>query len=92
LRKVEFFYPTAFSPDDNQINEGFGLSPMQYLLVQDYELQVFNRWGEKVFQSKDPTDHWFGEGAQIGVYIYKALITDVYNEKHEVRGVVELIR
>jgi gliding motility-associated-like protein len=95
LEQIDFFFPNVFTPNNNGLNEGFGLSPTQYNLVKDYRLQVFNRWGEKLFESNDKTVEWLvadDKNILQGVYIYKAAIRDIYNVYHDVKGVVEVIR
>jgi gliding motility-associated-like protein len=92
MDKIEFFYPNVFSPNGNGINESFGLSANQWNKVKDYNLKIYNRWGEKLFDSDHMEQHWSGDKAQQSVYIYKATIRDVYNVLHEIEGVVEVIR
>lgn len=65
--------PTAFSPNGDGNNESF--APLtQDCTFNDYTLQVFNRWGNLVFQSTDATLGWDGsfEGkeAELGVYMW----------------------
>lgn len=91
-RSFEFYFPNVFSPDRNQINESFGLSPSQIFMVKEYRMRIFNRWGEKVFDSDNSSIHWTGVGAEQGVYIYKTEIRDIYNVFHEIKGRVELLR
>lgn len=55
-----FYIPNTFTPDGNEFNQVFlpvftaGFDPFNYSLV------IFNRWGEKVFESHDPTIGWDG--------------------------------
>ncbi|MGB1243161.1 MAG: gliding motility-associated C-terminal domain-containing protein, partial [Chitinophagales bacterium] len=62
----------AFSPNGDGINDEFRVfinAPME-----EYHLMIFNRWGEKVFESQDPEEAWNGthndELQPIGVYAY----------------------
>lgn len=91
LDKIIFYFPNAFSPDNNLTNDGFGINPNQFDLVKEYQLSVYNRWGELVYQTNSVTTQW-KPISQLGVYIYTAKIRDVYNVFHDVKGVVELIR
>lgn len=50
--------PNAFSPDGDGINDEF--RPM-VIGATEYELRVFNRWGELMFQTTDPLKGWNGE-------------------------------
>ncbi len=95
LEKLNIFFPNAFTPNANGINDGFGLTENQYSYIQSYRLQIFNRWGEKLFDSENVEDHWLtpdDPNILQGVYIWKATIRDVYNVTHDMRGVVEVIR
>ncbi|HRH64491.1 MAG TPA: gliding motility-associated C-terminal domain-containing protein, partial [Bacteroidia bacterium] len=50
--------PTAFSPNSDGINDCFGiLSPP---LLTDYKLVIFDRWGEKVFETNNKDNCWDG--------------------------------
>ena len=51
-------YPNAFSPNGDGINDTYG-TPSFY--IKDYHIQIFNRWGEMVFESFDIADKWDGE-------------------------------
>lgn len=92
FEQMEFYFPNVFSPNDNGINESFGLRVDQQFLVNEFSLEVYNRWGEKVFQTKDKTQTWNGGNSQQGMYIYKATIIDIFNIFHDYKGVVELMR
>jgi gliding motility-associated-like protein len=58
---VDLYYPiyvpNAFTPNNDGVNDAFfveGVEPRGYLL------EVFNRWGERVFQSTDAAEVWQG--------------------------------
>jgi gliding motility-associated-like protein len=89
-----FYAPNVFTPNADGINDIFKPSVFGPLLK--YELHVFNRFGEKIFQSTDPNQGWNGniKGQQIptGTFtwycIYQLQGEDVKKEK----GTVTLIR
>lgn len=68
---VSIFIPNAFSPNGDGINDIF--KPILTNVV-DYEISIFNRWGEKVFYSENPEKGWDGfiqgKKASNGVYLY----------------------
>ena len=45
-----FWLPTAFTPDDNGISDIFYVRGEGIL---NFEFSVYNRWGEKIFFTKD---------------------------------------
>ena len=53
-----FFAPTAFSPNGDGKNDRF--RPLLLGNIVLYELRIYNRWGQQVFQTKDPTAAWDG--------------------------------
>ncbi len=78
LRVAPYFsyaVPNAFTPNGDGNNERFlGAGYTRYL--QEFELQVFNRWGEKVFETSDVLEGWDGYSqrngglAPPGAYLY----------------------
>lgn len=65
--------PTAFSPNMDGKNDLFGVSKF-CSDINNFKLMVFNRWGEKVFESNDQRNYWDGtyKGSlqEIGVYAW----------------------
>jgi gliding motility-associated-like protein len=91
------FTPNAFRPD-SEIPEnrefmpvGAGVDP------ETFNMQVFNRWGEVIFESNNPDNKWDGttknnNPAPMGNYIWKADFNDIQGFKHSMKGQVLLIR
>jgi gliding motility-associated-like protein len=50
--------PNAFSPNGNGINEEFFVFPNEYIV--NFEIFIYNRWGQIVFNSKDENFRWDG--------------------------------
>jgi gliding motility-associated-like protein len=53
------FFPTAFTPNKDGINDTFRPSNGYSVLVE-FELSIYNRWGQLVFFSKNPILGWDG--------------------------------
>lgn len=92
-----FEVPNAFTPNGDGINDSFG--PVYQCYFADYQLRVYNRWGQEVFTSTDPAEGWdgtvSGSDAPSEVYIWHA----VYTAWHEgqlfsrsAKGEVTLLR
>jgi gliding motility-associated-like protein len=90
IPEVFFFYvPNTFTPDGDGVNDVFktsvqGVSGDE---VYEYTFTVFNKWGEIVFKSHDPSDAWVGDkqGAEgyfipDGVYFWQARIRFITTE------------
>jgi len=92
------FIPNSFSPDGNEFNNlflvyGYGIE------TSNFQLEIYNRWGELIFVSNNPEIGWDGslgikgEMAPIGTYNYYLS----YQLKNQVKqklisGHVNLIR
>ncbi len=50
--------PDAFSPDDNYVNDEWFVV---HRLIRDFEVKVYDRWGNIVFESTDPNFRWYGD-------------------------------
>ncbi len=59
----ELFLPNAFTPDGDGVNDIF---KAEGIFVKTFELRVFDRWGNLVFQSNSLDEGWDGSDPQIG--------------------------
>ena len=90
--------PSAFTPNGDGNNDEFG-AINNCVEIQSFELRVFNRWGEKVFETKDKNGVWDGkykgEPQPLQTYIYYLSAESIENGKsHMINkvGSVTLIR
>jgi gliding motility-associated-like protein len=76
LMEAEYviFAPNAFTPDGDGDNDVW-IPIVSGLEIANYELSIFNRWGEQVFFSKDSGEPWIGN-VQQGEYYGQ---NEVYN-------------
>ena len=71
------FVPNAFTPDGDGTNDVFG--PTIVGLTKDfrYSFRVYDRWGDAIFETNDPSDVWTGNVhnggyyAQADAYVYE---------------------
>jgi len=83
-----FFVPNTFTPNNDGYNDVFKPSLNGVLEdgVYEYEFQVLNKWGERVFYSIDPDDVWVGDvnGGEYylpdGLYFWRAKIRPVVTD------------
>ncbi|MBL7762305.1 MAG: gliding motility-associated C-terminal domain-containing protein [Chitinophagaceae bacterium] len=96
-RKINI--PSAFTPNNDGLNDVFYIMAGKEV-TKVVNLSVFNRWGEKVFEStnspaNDRSYGWNGtlkgKNAEGGVYVYLATVEFV-NGKEQFKGTVTLIR
>jgi gliding motility-associated-like protein len=71
-----FYLPNAFSPNANEHNDVY--KPVATPYVHSYIMEIFNMWGEKVFESKDITKGWDGTYQGVicpqGVYVCRVYL------------------
>ena len=73
LDSIQAFIPSAFSPNDDGINDIF--EPF-FNNPTEYELQVFDRWGNQLFNKNEGWDGRFdGKKMNTGVYLWVLEIT-----------------
>jgi len=61
-----FFVPNAFSPNGDGINDEF--YPVFDCSIRSYFISITDRWGNTVFESKNPDERWGGTNANGGIY------------------------
>ncbi len=87
--------PTGFTPNGDGINDDFRpLGSAEY--TTEFQMTIWNRWGQEVFRSLDPLVGWDGrfrgQEALTGVYAYLVTYKNVYNESKILKGNVTLTR
>lgn len=88
------YIPNAFTPNDNDINETF---IPKGSFVDDFQMKIFDRWGNLVFETNDIKVGWNGKtkkgtDALPDVYVYSIKCIDAQLKKHAYRGIVTLVR
>lgn len=67
------FTPNAFSPNNDGRNESF--SPVSSCQMSVYQLSIYNRWGNLIFETNQPATSWDGtskgSSSPEGVYVYR---------------------
>ncbi len=88
-----FYVPNAFTPNGDGTNDLFFGTGTNIIA---YEMNIFNRWGERIFDSFDMNNKWDGrlkdQRVQDEVYIYVFHVTDIFGGQHVHRGSVTLIK
>ena len=95
---VDVFIPNTFTPFTNESNQLFIPIFSDPGLLEEFELNIFNRWGEQVFQSFDYSIGWdgtfwnFDNIVQDGIYIYEVKYKSKNTRRKKIIGHVSLIR
>ncbi len=93
LQNAILYIPNAFTPQGkNPLFKPSG----SFVDVNEYFFAVFDRWGEKVFQTSDKNGGWDGtmqgKRAELGVYVYFITYKTSHGEYVDRKGPVTLIR
>ena len=89
------YFPKAFSPNNDGLNDIFRAAN-GYSVVKDFELRVYNRWGELVFQTKDPRKGWDGKLNNMiqgtNIFVWTAGYTLINGKSYFRKGTILLIK
>ncbi len=90
----EIYVPSGFTPDGNGLNDE--LKAFAVGIKEFHFFRVFNRWGQLVFQTKDPGKGWDGtiNGVRqpTGTFIWMAEAVDYKGQLMSRKGLVTMIR
>lgn len=76
------YIPSAFSPNGDGINDMFGVKGEG---IRDFQILIYNRWGEVIFESTDARKQWDGmfkgNPVEQGTYVYKLYASGIMKAK-----------
>jgi gliding motility-associated-like protein len=91
---VKDFAPSGFTPNGDGKNDVFRLIGMRFHKLVDF--RIYNRWGEKVFQTSNIEDGWDGSykgvPQDLGTYMYEIIVALPNGLNKSYKGNVTLIR
>ena len=93
LADFYIFVPNVFTPNGDRVNEKFVAVTRG---VKQFEMSIYNRWGARVFYTKDKADGWNGDfndkESPTGVYTWILTATSIHGEQRSMEGQVTLYR
>lgn len=94
LNPPKVYIPNAFSPNGDGINDEFKVETGDVLLYE-FNLKVFNRWGTLMFETDDYSRGWNGrfknEVLQPDVFVYSVQYKDDEGLVYRKTGTVNLL-
>ena len=93
--------PNAFSPNEDDHNPVFKPTPKFMYLLKDgtyreYEMTIYNRWGEEVFATNEVHSGWDGtykgKDCEMESYLYHIRISGLDRVVYDKKGLVRLMR
>lgn len=96
IEVAPFFIPNAFSPNDDGKNDVF-FDGTPVMDVTSFDMKIFNRWGEMIYQTDAYTRPWDGTHrngtpCQAGLYTYVINIVSIKGKPYEFKGAFNLVR
>jgi gliding motility-associated-like protein len=95
--EVRYFLPNAFTPNQDGKNEEYrGNGVVEG--ITNFQMNIWNRWGELIFETDDPFEGWngrkFNTGKVVpnGVYMVLVTFTGPRGEPYELKSVATLVR
>jgi gliding motility-associated-like protein len=85
--------PQAFTPDGDGNNDVFIIRGGPFL---EYELRIFNEWGNEIFKSNDQNYGWDGtyknKKQPLGPYVWTYRIVTMNSDEYNERGEVTILK
>jgi gliding motility-associated-like protein len=92
--KGNYLMPNAFTPNGDGLNDCYRIK--YWGLVEEVEFSIWNRWGERVFHSRDPFACWDGKfkgsPQSAGVFVYQIRAKTACEAEVIRKGTFALIR
>ena len=89
----DFFIPNVFSPNGDGLNDDVNIHGF---CIATFNLRIFNRWGELVFQTTDKSQGWDGtfrgKPMDTGVFVYSVDGITIENKPFSQKGNITLLR
>lgn len=97
IRESKYYLPNAFRPNSSSNNRLY-IGQGHLSAIQDFEMKIFDRWGDILFSTQDPTVGWNGRenntGSMLpaGVYVCQVVYTDYKGRVVQLQEFATLIR
>ncbi len=85
-------FPNAFSPNGDGNNDEFKPVIQDINKLENYEFQIYNRFGNVVYKTSNANQGWNGKGANVGTYYYLCSFKEFGQDKKIAKGDLTLLR
>jgi gliding motility-associated-like protein len=94
--KSKYNVPTIFTPNNDGVNDFWKISFDEADYITSFNLLIYNRWGQQVFESKDINAKWMpqysnSEKISSGTFFYTAEFKN-NNELTRIKGTIEVLK
>ncbi|MFK7808640.1 MAG: PKD domain-containing protein [Saprospiraceae bacterium] len=97
IPEIRYFLPNAFTPNFDALNDVFKGTGI-FGGITNFQMTIWNRWGERIFETNDPDQGWNGRKnnvgvmSQQGVYVYVVNFTGPRGEPYNFKGFATLVQ
>jgi gliding motility-associated-like protein len=89
---MSIYIPNTFTPNGDGMNDTFGAYGEA---IKEFNMKIFNRWGQLVFESNNVNQRWDGtyDGTKVqeGSYVYRVSARGIQGKSQEKDGTVNII-
>lgn len=93
IESFALYVPNAFTPNGDGLNDIFKAKGIDFV---DFQMTIYDRWGELLFTTKDFNEGWNGKYRNIDckddVYVWKINVSDETGKRREQTGKVTLLK
>ncbi len=93
IENPSLYVPNSFTPNGDGLNDGFGAKA---IAIKDFKMQIFDRWGEKIYETGDIYKYWDGAingiNAKEDTYVWLITYSTLKFKAKTITGHVTLIR
>lgn len=95
--QAQVVVPNVFTPNNDGVNDTWHIAELtEGVNTKDFKVEVYNRWGLKVFESTNPAFAWNGKynsnPLADGVYFWLIYVEDECGATQKNEGVVHIMR
>jgi gliding motility-associated-like protein len=96
LPEILFYAPNTFTPDGDEFNQSWKFN-VEGVDITQFNLTIFNRWGQVIFETNDTKVGWDGtfQGRIVeqGIYNWTATAKEIISDKkYEFRGSINVLK
>lgn len=89
---MTLYVPNTFTPNGDGLNDTFGVAGEA---IKDFNMQIFNRWGQLIFETSNANERWdgtyLGVKVPMGTYVYKVTASSPAGLKQNKEGNLNVI-
>lgn len=89
---MSIYIPNTFTPNGDGLNDTFGVAGEA---IQEFNIKIFNRWGQLIFESSNANERWdgtyLGQKVPMGTYVYKVTASSPNGMRQNKEGNINVV-